>query len=80
MLRAGDELVVRGVPGGAGTSVGGLRAVRVRRAAYDADTDVMTFEPEEPLPTLVTMLARQALGVSTTTPTAEPVRNVRVLK
>lgn len=76
MLRANDTMTVRGIPSAFGTGVDRLRTFRITRTEYDVDNNVMSFEPEEPLPTLEVLLAQQAAGLvgQAITPIEKPVR------
>lgn len=60
--RAGDRLTLRNLPPDLG-GLENLQTFRIGSTRYDAETDVLEPEPEEPIPNLAIMVARRQQGV-----------------
>jgi hypothetical protein len=60
MARSGDTICIRNLPPTLSADVDRIRTFRVSRTSYDVDRNVLTVEPESPLPTLEVLLSRQA--------------------
>ena len=59
MVESGDIVTIRNLPPGLGADVDRIRTFYVAETEYDVDRRFMRIVPEEPLPTLDALLARQ---------------------
>jgi len=64
MIRAGDKVTMRNLPPSAGTSIDNIRTFLVGRTEYDVETNELALEPENPTPSLVTLVARREAGIT----------------
>jgi hypothetical protein len=62
-MRAGDTVTIRNLPPTSSTTIDRIRTFRVSETSYDVDTDTIAPTPEESLPTLDFLIARNAAGV-----------------
>lgn len=67
-VRANDTIVIRNLPPTLSTAIDRIRILRAIRTEYDLISGTLTIEPESPLPTLTTLLARAAAPAWVTTP------------
>jgi hypothetical protein len=67
-VRANDIVVIRNLPSTLSTAIDRVRVLRIVRTELDAMTNVLTLEPESPLPSLTALLARAAAPAWVTTP------------
>jgi hypothetical protein len=62
--RAGDTLTIRNLPPASGAAVDNVRTITVGRAQLDVTNRTLTIEPDLPPPSLASLLARLAAGLS----------------
>lgn len=62
-VRTGDTLVVRTLAPGISAEVDRIKTLVVRGSRYDLLSDTLAITPEQPLPELDTILAREAVGI-----------------
>lgn len=67
-VRPGDTVVMRNLPPTLSTAIDRIRTFRITRTELDLDANDLTVEPESPLPTLATLLARATPPSWVTTP------------
>jgi len=60
-VRAGDTIVMRNLLPTSVLVTDRVRIFRINRTSYNAATNLLTVEPESPLPTLAALLARQQI-------------------
>jgi hypothetical protein len=58
-IQAGDYLVIRNLPQTLAPDIDVLSSILVARVQYDTTTGAATIETDAPIPTLVTLIARQ---------------------
>lgn len=58
-VRAGDTFILRNLAPSLSVDVDKIRVIRIGRAVWDLIANTLSIEPQVPLPTLETMLARQ---------------------
>lgn len=63
MMRAGDVVTIRNLPPTLSTSVDRIRTFIIGETDYDAAKNEINIAPYEPVPTLVTLLARRDAGL-----------------
>lgn len=63
--RAGDTITIRNLSPVLSTDIDRIQSFRVAETDYDVDADRLDVVPESPLPTLETLLARRAEGITT---------------
>jgi len=63
-LRAHDTIVLRNLPPMVSADVATIREFMLARCEYQAAPEVIWVEPDVPIPTLVTMIAREGAGLS----------------
>ena len=63
MARAGDTVTMRNLPPTLTTDIDRIRTFRIGETDFDATTGRLTLAPEEPTPTLVTLVARREAGL-----------------
>jgi hypothetical protein len=63
LVRAGDTVTMRNLPPTLAVGIDRIRTFRIAETEYDAAAGVMQMTPEEPTPTLVTVLARREAGL-----------------
>lgn len=63
-VRSGDTITLRNLPPTLSGDVDRIRTFRISRTEYKCDDDTLSVEPEEPAPSLETMLARRAEGIT----------------
>jgi hypothetical protein len=62
-IRAGDTVTMRNLPPTLSTSIDRIRSFVVGETEYDAATNTIDVTPEDPIPTLVTLVARREEGL-----------------
>ena len=62
-MRAGDTVTIRNLPPTLSTEIDRIRTFRVAETEFDATAGTLTVVPEEPPPTLVTLVARREAGL-----------------
>jgi hypothetical protein len=62
-IRAGDTITMRNLPPTLSTSIDRIRSFVVGETEYDAATNTIDVTPEDPIPTLVTLVARREEGL-----------------
>lgn len=62
-LRAGDTITMRNLPPTLSTAVDRIRTFVVGETSYDAKADRIDIAPDDPVPTLVTLIAQQGAGL-----------------
>lgn len=63
-VRAGDTVVERNLPPTLSTAIDRVRTFRLIRTELDLFTNMLSMEPESPLPTLDSLLARLSAGLT----------------
>lgn len=63
VLRAGDTVTMRNLPPTTSAAVDRIRSFVVGETSYSATTGEIDITPEEPVPTLVTLVARREVGL-----------------
>ena len=61
--RSGDSITMRNLSPALTTSIDRIRTFRIGETEYDAEADSLTITPDEPTPTLVTLVARRGVGL-----------------
>lgn len=62
-MRAGDTVTLRNLPPTLSTGVDRIRTFTIGETDYDAAGDSITIAPDDPIPTLVTLVARREAGL-----------------
>ena len=62
-VRSGDSMTMRNLPPTLLTEIDSIRTFRVGETEYDAAAGTVTVTPDEPTPTLVTLVARRGAGL-----------------
>jgi hypothetical protein len=62
-VEPGDTITIRNVPVNASATLDRVRTFRITHTSYDPIARTLAVEPEAPIPTLETMLTRQAEGL-----------------
>jgi hypothetical protein len=62
-MRAGDTVTMRNLPPTLSTAVDRIRTFTVGETSYDAAEDRLDIAPSDPVPTLVTLVARREARV-----------------
>jgi hypothetical protein len=62
-IRAGDTITMRNLPPTLSTSIDRIRSFVVGETEYDAATNTIDVTPQDPIPTLVTLVARREEGL-----------------
>lgn len=62
-MRAGDTVTIRNLPPTLSTDIDQIRTFRIGETSYNADSGMMDIAPDDPTPTLVTLVARQGAGI-----------------
>lgn len=63
VMRAGDTVTMRNLPPTLSPDIDRVRTFRIGETAYDADSGVIDIAPDDPTPTLVTLVARRGAGL-----------------
>jgi hypothetical protein len=62
-MRAGDTVTMRNLPPTLSTSIDRIRSFTISETEYDAAANTIDITPEEPIPSLVTLVARRDEGL-----------------
>lgn len=62
-MRAGDTVTMRNLPPTLASEIDRIRTFRIGETNYDADSGEIDIAPDEPVPTLVTLVARRGAGL-----------------
>jgi hypothetical protein len=62
-IRAGDTITMRNLPPTLSTDIDRIRSFVVGETEYDAATNTIDVTPQDPIPTLVTLVARREEGL-----------------
>lgn len=62
-MRAGDTVTIRNLPPTLSSDIDRIRTFRIGETSYNAASGIMDIAPDDPTPTLVTLVARQEAGI-----------------